>query len=80
MHPRASLCSCATDSGQLSCAQILEAADSIGVRGFLCRILDMDFGELLFRNCLGNRNEFRNRGSEGGQNVSKCPDRPFIVA
>ncbi len=48
MHPSASLCGCATYSGRLSCAQILEAADSIGVTGFLCRILDMDFGEFFF--------------------------------
>ncbi len=44
----ASLCGCATYSSRLSCAQILEAADSIGVTRFLCRILDMDFGEFVF--------------------------------
>src|SRR3712207_2245420 len=48
MHPHASLCRCATYSGRLSCAQILEAADSIGVTRFLCRILNMDFREFTF--------------------------------
>jgi hypothetical protein len=45
MRPSASLCRCATYSGRLSCAQILKAADSIGVGGFLCRILNTDFYE-----------------------------------
>ena len=49
MRPSASLCRCATYSGRLACAQILTAADSIGVRGFLCRILDGDFGEFIFQ-------------------------------
>jgi hypothetical protein len=35
---------CAIYSGRLSCAQILEAADTIGVTTFLFRILDTDFG------------------------------------
>jgi hypothetical protein len=48
MRLGASACRCATYSGRLSCAQILEAANSIGVTRFLCRILDIDFGELLF--------------------------------
>jgi hypothetical protein len=42
---RMGLCGCTTYSGRLSYAQILEAADSIGVTRFLCRILDMDFRE-----------------------------------
>ena len=53
MHPSASLCRCATCSGWLSYAQILEAADSIGVTRFLCRILDMDFREFLFQKLSG---------------------------
>jgi hypothetical protein len=44
--PGVSLCRCATHSGRLSCAQILEATDSIGVTRFLCRILDTDFGKI----------------------------------
>jgi hypothetical protein len=48
MRLSASLCGCATYRGRLSCAQILEAADSIGVTRFLCRILDTDFGEFFF--------------------------------
>ncbi len=46
---RISLCRCATYSGWLSYAQILEAADSIGVTRFLCRILDMDFREFIYQ-------------------------------
>jgi hypothetical protein len=39
---------CTTYRGRLSHAQILEAADSIGVARFLCRILDMAFREFIF--------------------------------
>src|SRR5215216_714670 len=42
--PSASLYRCAIYSGRLSCTQILEAADTIGVTTFLCRILDTAFG------------------------------------
>jgi hypothetical protein len=42
--PSASLYRCAIYSGRLFCTQILEAADTIGVTTFLCRILDTAFG------------------------------------
>jgi hypothetical protein len=42
--PSASLCRRAIYSGRLSCTQILEAADTIGVTKILRRILDTDFG------------------------------------
>jgi hypothetical protein len=63
MRSGASLCRCATYSGRLSYAQILEAADSVGVTVFLCRILDTDFGEFDFPGTCVNKGKKKGRST-----------------
>jgi hypothetical protein len=40
--------------------------------------LHANFGEYPFRNCLVNRDMFRNSGSTVGSEGSKGPDRPLL--
>jgi hypothetical protein len=52
-------------------------AAGLGRRSNSClRLYSLECVEKLF----GKSDELRNRGSEGGQDVSKCPDRPLLAA